>query len=425
MDNILKQTIASMRQQPLLTTLSVVGTALAIAIIMIVMMTREVKLTDYGNEPNRSRTLYVTSFYQHGPQQFRYDTDVSPQMQTNIFNRMKSPECVARYTSTPVTLDAYVAGRENVNVATKAVNAAFFRVFTLDFKEGRPFTHEVCESNEAIALISQDAARRLFGQEDGLSGRTFFLANHEYRVAGIIKNVSNMFASAYADVWVPAGLSNAEAHPLAATALNPSSGTVALLARSKDDFPQLRAEVSLLLLAYNQSIAPDTLSFAAQPDDQETFNAREWAGEDPDIASERRNFILIFVILLVVPAINIASMTQSRLRQRRKEIGVRRAFGAKRSQILWQVFAESLVQSAMASVVGLLLCFALCCFATDFIFQNGDNMGNVSKMNFDFRILFSPAIYAWTVFFCLVLNLLSSIVPAWRACRADIVESLK
>lgn len=133
----------------------------------------------------------------------------------------------------------------------------------------------------------------------------------------------------------------------------------------------------------------------------------------------------LFFFMLVVPAINIASMTQSRLRQRRKEIGVRRAFGAKRSQILWQVFAESLVQSAMASVVGLLLCFALCCFATDFIFQNGDDMGNVSKMNFDFRILFSPAIYAWTVFFCLVLNLLSSIVPAWRACRADIVESLK
>ena len=39
----------------------------------------------------------------------------------------------------------------------------------------------------------------------------------------------------------------------------------------------------------------------------------------------RRQRIVIFVILLIVPAINLSSMTQSRLRQRVSEIGVRRA----------------------------------------------------------------------------------------------------
>ncbi len=51
MNNILKQTIAGMRQQPLITALTVIGTALAICLIMIVMMTREVQIADYGAEP--------------------------------------------------------------------------------------------------------------------------------------------------------------------------------------------------------------------------------------------------------------------------------------------------------------------------------------------------------------------------------------
>lgn len=57
--NIIKQTLTNMRQQPLLTGLTIAGTALSICLIMIVMMTREAQIIDYGCEPYRSRTLYA------------------------------------------------------------------------------------------------------------------------------------------------------------------------------------------------------------------------------------------------------------------------------------------------------------------------------------------------------------------------------
>lgn len=427
MNNIIKQTIASMRQQPLLTTLSIAGTALAICLIMIVMMTREVKIADFGNEPNRSRTLFVSAFHKSTAQSGNsYSSSMEAEIAQGVFAKLKTPEKTAIYSYGYSTLEANIQGRDNVDAFTKTVNADFFDVFSLDFLEGQPFTKEECASNMPVAILTQGVARKIFGQESGLKGRTFLLANHEYRVAGIVRDVSSMMRSAYAEIWVPLNVALAAQHPLAATDLYPQyDNRVAIMAKSRADFPKIRAEVNRVLASYNKANVPDTLDFVGQPDDIETSDNREWANEAPDMHSIHMRYVLIFAILLIVPAINIASMTQSRLRQRREEIGVRRAFGARKSTILTQVMMESLLQTVVASILGLVLCFILCACASEFIFQKGDLYGNLQEVTFDARVLFSPEIYLWAVFFCLVLNILSSVVPAWRACRANIVESLK
>lgn len=72
------------------------------------------------------------------------------------------------------------------------------------------------------------------------------------------------------------------------------------------------------------------LFLPGQPDDQLTMSQHKWANEQPDMAGYFRQQVIIFLILLLVPAINLSSMTHSRLRQRVAEIGVRRSFGATR-----------------------------------------------------------------------------------------------
>ena len=59
---------------------------------------------------------------------------------------------------------------------------------------------------------------------------------------------------------------------------------------------------------------------------------RKWANGSPDIKTERNKRLLVYAILLIIPAINLSSMTQSRLRQRVAEIGVRRSFGSTRGK---------------------------------------------------------------------------------------------
>lgn len=71
-----------------------------------------------------------------------------------------------------------------------------------------------------------------------------------------------------------------------------------------------------------------------------------------------RRFILIIVILLLVPAINLSSMTLSRMRKRMTEIGVRKAFGATANELLRQVFWENLILTLLAGVLGLILSYS-------------------------------------------------------------------
>ena len=73
-----------------------------------------------------------------------------------------------------------------------------------------------------------------------------------------------------------------------------------------------------------------TLIDRNRPYDQETQSISFCCQFGTGFKAARRERVIIFIILLLVPAINLSSMTQSRLRQRVAEIGVRRAFGSTR-----------------------------------------------------------------------------------------------
>ena len=183
------------------------------------------------------------------------------------------------------------------------------------------------------------------------------------------------------------------------------------------------------LRVFNETVLPDTLDLMGQPASQEDYFYRNSSNRIPGLKKIRREFYIIYLVLLVIPALNIASMTRSRLRQREAEIGVRRAFGATRWAILVQTFMESMVQTLLSGLLGLGLCYVLLTFCGDAITQGILNQNAFSYFGFawslDLRILFQPAVWLWTLLFCLILNAISSLIPTWRASRCNIVESLK
>ena len=133
-----------------------------------------------------------------------------------------------------------------------------------------------------------------------------------------------------------------------------------ILARSRDDFDAIRAEAERRRQEYNSIIGEDgyELIYRNRPYDQEKSSIAFSANQEPDLDQHRRQRMIIFIILLIVPAINLSSMTQSRLRQRVAEIGVRRAFGSTKLELMGQIIAENLVVTLLAGALGLLLSVA-------------------------------------------------------------------
>ncbi|MBR4047424.1 MAG: ABC transporter permease, partial [Bacteroides sp.] len=145
--------------------------------------------------------------------------------------------------------------------------------------------------------------------------------------------------------------------------------------------------------------------------------------QEPDVTAHRRQQFVIFAILLLVPAINISSMTQSRLRQRVSEIGVRRAFGSTHTELMMQIVAENFIITLIAGVLGLLLSVVCAYVGNEFLFAQPQSQ-TLNPPEVDASILLQPETFLWALFFCFVLNLLSSGIPAWRASRIGIVNAL-
>ena len=175
---------------------------------------------------------------------------------------------------------------------------------------------------------------------------------------------------------------------------------------------------------YNHLLAESgyELIYRNRPYDQEKQAIAFAANWEPDVKAARRQRITIFVILLLVPAINLSSMTQSRLRQRVSEIGVRRAFGSTRTEMMGQIVMENLIVTLFAGLVGLLFSVLFAYLGNSFLFQDYSATLNPPEVNAS--ILLQPSTFMYALLFCFILNFLSTGLPAWKASRTSIVNAL-
>ena len=418
------QAWAQLRQQPLISAVSIAGTALAIFLIMLVVMMQQVKVAPFAPESNRDRFLHVKwmSISNSNWGDGTSNGPMSAQTARECFQRLKTPEAVTIYTVFPISTPVSLPGQPAVGVDLKQTDDVFWRVFDFAFVAGKPFDKAVFDAGQPVAVITESVARNLFGTTNA-EGREFLLSHAPYKVVGVVKDVSTLADCAYGQVWVPYTSTGMDKDTWNDNHMGMMSCT--MLAHSSDDFAAIREEADRRRLEYNTLIGKNgwELIYRNRPYDQEKNAIAFGANVEPDVDAERRQRVVIFVILLIVPAINLSSMTQSRLRQRVAEIGVRRAFGSTRLELMGQIVAENLVVTLLAGVVGLLLSVAFAYLGNSVLFAQEFSQ-TLNPPQVDASILLHASTFAWALLFCFVLNLLSSGFPAWKASRIGIVNAL-
>ena len=104
----------------------------------------------------------------------------------------------------------------------------------------------------------------------------------------------------------------------------------------------------------------------------EVMNGGYGSNNSPDLETSNRINYVIYAILILLPAINLSSMTRSRLRHRVTEIGVRRAFGAKKRSIIMQMFGENLIITLLGGAIGLIFSVLFVWLASSLFFAMTD-----------------------------------------------------
>ena len=115
------------------------------------------------------------------------------------------------------------------------------------------------------------------------------------------------------------------------------------------------------------------------------------------------------VVALLVGGLGVMSVTLTSVSQRRREIGIRRAMGGRRRDILWQFLIENSVLTALGGVCGVLLVFA-----------GGPLLSDLASASVAYAPWFVPAALACAV----ATGMIFALVPAQRGARLDPVAAL-
>lgn len=410
-----------MREERLFSGIYIVGTALAIAFTMVIAVVYYAKLADIAPEVNRSRTVYVKGMAKRAVNDtLRWEpTNYTATQVKEWLYTLKSAEVVSatvngsRYSSDRQYLKC--DNHKLVPVVTRMVDANFFKVYQFRFVYGRPFTQEEClndsyyKAHAAVpAVISRDIAEQAFGKGVDPVGKTL---NYGFliRIVGVTEPTSSIMEESFGQLFL---------------ALDQEAERVIVVL--KEDCTVKDLEKELAEIARKRSVSDKEYDYSiistllphAQMKMSEDGVALPWS-------SIFKSFFPKVFVLLLVPALNLSGLVAARMRRRVAEMGVRKAFGAKRRTLLTQVITENLVLTLCGGFVGLVITWLLLyVFRSWLFFAVGNTAFTLPEPTVDGEMLFSPLIFVIGLAVCIVLNLMAALIPAWLSLRNPIVESM-
>ena len=322
--------------------------------IMVIIILYVVKTAPFRPETNRSRTYYFTSILSKGKADNRrmsYGAIGIPYIKACILP-LKSAEIV-----TIVSRDdrnkPMASTMDGLNIYSAVISQTddvFWRLFDFDFIDGKAFTAADVKSEIKNAIISETVARKLFGTTH-CTGKQIKLDFLNYRVAGVVRNVSRFADKAWADIWVPYTTMDSYKNSYE-EGINGSMKCYVLLKKGYT-WDDMHKEVLRLQAVYNATLKDFKADIGYQPRSQTEQNI---SGDNEKETNMSRMYIrygIVLFVLLLVPVLNLSGITLSRMRRRMPELGVRRAYGATKWNILWQVLNENLVYTLIGGVIGL------------------------------------------------------------------------
>ena len=418
--NYFKQIYYEMKHQRMMTWVSISGTALAIFLMMAFYMQSNIGTAAIAPESARDRILTghnIDLKIGEGEDANTNSGGLSYETAKLLYDNLDGVDNVTYTSSWAQAVNVGLSGKRAVNMNFRKTDTEFWNIFDFTFISGQPYNEADVEDGSKKVVVTKSVARKIFGEED-VAGREVMIQHVPYTICGVVDDFPQHLASTGSDIFLPLD-------PQARKdSWNDYLGSVqALLLMSENASKEdIQRQVKGRYDKINASLKKEkkSITYHEQPYDTETvYRGGYGSNTSPDTSSRTGMMIAIYGVLLLLPAINLSSMTRSRLRHRISEIGVRRAFGASRHSIVSQLLGENFIITAVGGILGLLLSFLFMFFIRDLFFKVDNNSMLNEAFTPTMGMLFKWDVFLVAFIFCFVLNLMSAFVPAWRASRIE------
>ena len=412
------------KQNKLFSFIYIMGTGLSIALVMIVSIIYYIKLAPIYPEYNRNETIVLKNM-KVAKDDHISSSSVSYQFLTDMVPKLNSLKHIAAiYSWNRKVMVNMPDAKESLSVVPIFVNDGFWDVFTFSFTDGYPFDAPDVQSMQKKAVISESLSRRLFATTQSVN-RTFEMDGEKFVVCGVVKDVSSATPITAADVWLPITLKSDEYDSDNVThfMVGPLSYYMLPIDGEKQS---LKEEIGRLFDEFDLDNDGWKHDLMGQPDDYWLSTFRIWSNRGPYMWEEVFKSIgLMLLAFILIPAINLSGMISSRMDKRLCEIGIRKAYGATRDDLIRQVLWENLILTCIGGVVGLIFSYIIVMTTSSWILTIFDEFVDcVMATSITPEMLFNPYIFLIAFGVCVILNLLSTLIPTFHALRRSIIYSL-
>lgn len=313
-------------------------------------------------------------------------------------------------TADAISISANLWG-QNAKYKARSINfinaigaeADYTKIESINMENGRFFTATELNAARPVCMIGYEVQQKLFPNQSPI-GEIIRVSGYPLEVIGIAKRVGGLFAVFTVDNSVVMPLRTLEA----VSGSQIEDVTIAVKSASIENRLETRDELEFTMRSLRKLKPGAPLNFGINNQDQ--FN------EQIDAISGTLSIVgyLITGLSLLVGGIGIMNIMFVSVKERTREIGIRKAIGANRRSIMRQFLYEASILSLIAGTIALLLAYPVTVIANTVLLEGSD-------LQIAFPIKF--AVIGLTL--SLVTGILSGIAPALKASKMDPVDALR
>lgn len=286
------------------------------------------------------------------------------------------------------------AGTKSFSTTVEGTTPEYSNIRKTYVSQGRFLINKDIENRYYNAVIGVDTATELFGTSNVI-GETININGLNFSIVGVLKSQgSNMGVSSDDKIIIPLSVSQR-------LFKNTEIRSFIVEASSKDTVNEAIGHLELLL---NRKFDNDSESY-------KIFDQTSLLNTANQSTNSMTTMLTgVAAISLIVGGIGIMNIMLVSVIERTREIGIRKAIGAKRKTILMQFLMESSCISFLGGVIGVLFSFLVC---------------YIIKNIFKTPVIISPASILYSVIFSIFVGIIFGMYPANKASKLNPIEALR
>lgn len=380
----IKMAMRSIRSNKLRAVLTMLGIIIGVSSVIILVSIAQGSTKNVTSQINNLGTNLLTI------NTFGTDLSLTESKITKI-NKLNGVKAVSPVVSGRVTVKKE---KTSSQVSLTGTNAAYETVRNTQVSAGRFLTDIDTEYRQKIAVIGSTTAETFFAAQNPV-GQYVQLNGISFKIVGVLASKGGSLGQSGDDVII-VPLSTAE-RLLKTTSIN----QVYLQGKNEQQMNLVMAEVEREMARL----------FPNKTDSYSVFNQQDLMNTMSSVTQTMTMMLGgIAGISLLVGGIGIMNIMLVSVSERTKEIGIRKAIGAKRRDILLQFLIESIVLSSLGGLIGILF---------------GLSLGKLLSSMLSLTVTFSPSVILFSFLFSLVVGVVFGVFPANKASKLNPIQALR